>query len=138
MQKDINKIIGKSTLLDLKKFQELNIFPEDYEPSSKYEVFSLNAMATINFFKKYAKQFAQTSESIIESIDHNVVIDILANTAKDGVLINESNINSLFNDNVAELYLVTLASAMIHLESAMQKKSFSTRINPNHLDTKAV
>lgn len=141
MKKNINNIIGKSTVLDKASLKELN-FPieelfENHELSAKYEVLSLNALDTVDFVKKYSITFGKNFHEILENIDKNIAIEVLANTMKDGILITASNINNLFNDNVFELYLVTMLSALIHLQS-IEKKTFSNHKNSNHLTTKAI
>lgn len=107
-------------------FKALGIETDD-PIDSKYEVLKLKAREAAPLLAKYTSKPSDI-EAFVASLSFENYLEILKNTSRDGVFINENNFDSFFENNVKEVYVVIVGSLLTHMKYS-QKKSSGIKVN---------
>lgn len=102
-------------------FKALGLETDD-SIDSKYEVLKLKAREAGPLLAKYGAKPADI-ELFLASLSFEDYLEILKNTMRDGVFINENNFDSFFENNVKEVYVVIAASLLTHVKHSEKKSS---------------
>lgn len=106
-------------------FKALGMEIDDLVIDSKYEVLKLKAREACPLLAKYS---FLDMDKFIPSLSFQDYLEILKNTMKDGVFIDENNFDSFFENNIKEVYVVIVASLLTHI-SYSEKKSSGIKVN---------